>query len=245
MTDQPVAGWYPDPSGDPSKLRYWDGTQWTNDFANAQPSYPTGGPANPGGPAAQPYYGQAVPAAGYVQSNNDTTLRLIAFILCIVSTVSVCWAIIPLAWMIPMTVRCWGIYGLRRLHAHLREHHRRHPPAGFEKGRLKATSAAGGTTSTAAPPQTTDGDPRSAVCGAARTTAPSQTGRRMTSPTCPRPPAAKPPTHKGGRPTGGRPPSEFAFGAHATGAGAPNARRIPPCPAPHAPRPRNAGAGSA
>lgn len=113
MTDQPVAGWYPDPSGDPSKLRYWDGTQWTNDFANAQPSYPTGGPANPanpGGPAAQPYYGQAVPAAGYVQSNNDTTLRLIAFILCIVSTVSVCWAIIPLAWMIPMTVRCWGIY---------------------------------------------------------------------------------------------------------------------------------------
>ncbi len=83
MTDQPVAGWYPDPSGEPSKLRYWDGTQSTNDFANAQPSQPAAGPA------AQPYYGQAVPATGYAQSNNDATLRLIAFILCIISTVSV------------------------------------------------------------------------------------------------------------------------------------------------------------
>ena len=87
MTDQPVAGWYPDPSGDPSKLRYWDGMQWTNDFADAQPSQPAAGPA------AQPYYGQgapvAAPATGYAQSNNDATLRLIAFILCIISTVSV------------------------------------------------------------------------------------------------------------------------------------------------------------
>ena len=83
MTDQPVAGWYPDPSGDPSKLRYWDGMQWTNDFADAQPSQP----------AAGPDYGQgapvAAPATGYAQSNNDATLRLIAFILCIISTVSV------------------------------------------------------------------------------------------------------------------------------------------------------------
>ncbi|WP_417331591.1 DUF2510 domain-containing protein [Gordonibacter urolithinfaciens] len=26
------AGWYPDPSGNATRLRYWDGMQWTNDF---------------------------------------------------------------------------------------------------------------------------------------------------------------------------------------------------------------------
>ncbi|MDR3136357.1 MAG: DUF2510 domain-containing protein [Coriobacteriales bacterium] len=31
------AGWYPDPSGDTSKLRYWDGSQWTDQFADAAP----------------------------------------------------------------------------------------------------------------------------------------------------------------------------------------------------------------
>ncbi|WP_299274700.1 DUF2510 domain-containing protein [uncultured Georgenia sp.] len=32
----PIAGWYPDPSGDQSKLRYWDGTSWTEHYAPAQ-----------------------------------------------------------------------------------------------------------------------------------------------------------------------------------------------------------------
>ncbi|WP_193311356.1 DUF2510 domain-containing protein [Georgenia satyanarayanai] len=32
----PIAGWYPDPSGDPSKLRYWDGASWTEHFAPSQ-----------------------------------------------------------------------------------------------------------------------------------------------------------------------------------------------------------------
>lgn len=34
MADQ-QAGWYKDPSGDVTKLRYWNGEQWTNDFTDA------------------------------------------------------------------------------------------------------------------------------------------------------------------------------------------------------------------
>lgn len=121
------AGWYPDPSGDATKLRYWDGTQWTNDYAAAQPQPTASGTcdANAAGQAsAQPTYVQATPTQTYAQatyaqpayvqtepmSSTDQTLRLVAFILCIISTVAVCWAIIPLAWMIPMSVRSWGIY---------------------------------------------------------------------------------------------------------------------------------------
>lgn len=44
------------------------------------------------------------------KAESDRTLRLIAFILNIVSTVSVGWLLIPLAWMIPMTVISYGIY---------------------------------------------------------------------------------------------------------------------------------------
>lgn len=29
----PIAGWYPDPSGDQTKLRWWDGNQWTDNYA--------------------------------------------------------------------------------------------------------------------------------------------------------------------------------------------------------------------
>lgn len=43
-------------------------------------------------------------------NDNDTTLRLIAFIFNILTTVSIGWTIIPLAWMIPMTVISYGIY---------------------------------------------------------------------------------------------------------------------------------------
>lgn len=42
--------------------------------------------------------------------DTDTTLRLVAFILNIVATVGIGWLIIPLAWMIPMTVISYGIY---------------------------------------------------------------------------------------------------------------------------------------
>ncbi|MCI9129435.1 MAG: hypothetical protein HFJ65_03830 [Eggerthellaceae bacterium] len=43
-------------------------------------------------------------------SEQDRTLRLIAFIWNIVCTVSCCWLIVPMAWMIPMTVHSYGIY---------------------------------------------------------------------------------------------------------------------------------------
>lgn len=43
-------------------------------------------------------------------TKQDETLRLINFILCILSCIAICWAVIPLAWAIPMTVHSWGIY---------------------------------------------------------------------------------------------------------------------------------------
>lgn len=44
------------------------------------------------------------------QQDSDQTLRLIAFIFSLLSTIGVGWTIIPLAWMIPMTVISYGIY---------------------------------------------------------------------------------------------------------------------------------------
>lgn len=43
-------------------------------------------------------------------SDSDQTLRLIAFIFNLLATIAWGWLIIPLAWMIPMTVISWGIY---------------------------------------------------------------------------------------------------------------------------------------
>mgnify|MGYP007098959135 CR=1 FL=1 len=48
-------------------------------------------------------------------TSQDRVLRLIAFILNIISCVGWAWLIIPLAWMIPMTVISWGIYKVRAL----------------------------------------------------------------------------------------------------------------------------------
>lgn len=54
------------------------------------------------------------PQVAYAQvepmSSTDQTLRLINFILCVISCVASCWFIVPLAWMVPMTVHSWGIY---------------------------------------------------------------------------------------------------------------------------------------
>ena len=46
----------------------------------------------------------------YPRSDSDKTLCLIAFILNVISCVCLCLTVIPLAWLIPMTVYTWGIY---------------------------------------------------------------------------------------------------------------------------------------
>ena len=93
-------------------------------------------PQQPGQVYATPYNNNTpAPAyqgsARYPMTETDKTLRLIAFIVNIITTVLittvlvcwlifplawilVCWLIFPLAWMIPMTVVSWGIYKGKR-----------------------------------------------------------------------------------------------------------------------------------
>lgn len=80
------------------------------DTAPAQPQQQTASAPVP--PPAVPVQPQPVPAqaATYPMTKQDETLRLINFILCILSCIAICWAVIPLAWAIPMTVHSWGIY---------------------------------------------------------------------------------------------------------------------------------------
>lgn len=73
-----------------------------------QPSYTQPTYAQPA--YTQPTYQGAAATALYPMTDTDRTLRLISFIFCIVCLIACCWAVIPLAWMIPMTVRAWGIY---------------------------------------------------------------------------------------------------------------------------------------
>ena len=98
--------------------------------AGAAPGSIPNAATQPGAPgsvpnAAQPTYTQtsvyvnyADPAYAdapiYYVNQQDSTLRLIAFILALLSTVTAGWLIIPLAWMIPMTVMTWGIYKGKR-----------------------------------------------------------------------------------------------------------------------------------
>ena len=42
--NQTPAGWYPDPSGNTAKLRYWDGSAWTNDYQDTQAVVQSGAP---------------------------------------------------------------------------------------------------------------------------------------------------------------------------------------------------------
>lgn len=56
----------------------------------------------------EPEYVAPQPVA--VVNDNDQTLKLIAFIFSLISTICVGWTLLPLAWMIPMTVISYGIY---------------------------------------------------------------------------------------------------------------------------------------
>lgn len=110
----PQAGWYDDPSGMPGKLRYWDGVQWTDQYADApaaaaaeQQSYAGQYQASA---AAGPLMSTMLPGQLYPMTETDRTLRLIAFIWNVLCTVGCGILIIPLAWMIPMTVHSYGIY---------------------------------------------------------------------------------------------------------------------------------------
>ena len=62
-------------------------------------------------PVQQPFSQPMQPVQPVRQmSSSDSTLRLVNFILCIISTVAMGWMLIPLAWMVPMTIHSWGIY---------------------------------------------------------------------------------------------------------------------------------------
>ncbi|MES2630445.1 MAG: hypothetical protein V4611_00615 [Patescibacteria group bacterium] len=45
-----------------------------------------------------------------ITPETDKTLKLVAFVFNLISTISIGWTIIPLAWMIPMTIISYGIY---------------------------------------------------------------------------------------------------------------------------------------
>lgn len=124
-----VAGWYPDPQGDDEYLYYWDGDAWTGDKLPTR-TQTDAGTVPVGQPASQPqpqqsqagttnvyvipdgrlYNTGAYARALYPMSSTDRTLRLVAFIWNVIMLASTCWAVIPLAWEIPMLVRSWGIY---------------------------------------------------------------------------------------------------------------------------------------
>ncbi|MDR1015015.1 MAG: DUF2510 domain-containing protein [Coriobacteriales bacterium] len=63
MADEQIAaGWYPDPAGDTTRIRYWDGQAWTEqtqpavnpDLASSGAGAPAGAPAAPAAPVGTP-----------------------------------------------------------------------------------------------------------------------------------------------------------------------------------------------
>ena len=52
----------------------------------------------------------AAPATDLATHDNDHTLKLVAFVFSVIATVSMGWLILPLAWLLPMTIHAHGIY---------------------------------------------------------------------------------------------------------------------------------------
>ena len=129
---QPQASPQPVAASQPAQPQPWQGTapqqpaQPQQGWQTPQPAQPQ--PASQPSMPAQPYPSQGFDQQAYRQDQAywapalsgylgvyprpecDRTLRLIAFILNILSLVAAAILIIPLAWMIPMCVRSWGIY---------------------------------------------------------------------------------------------------------------------------------------
>ena len=74
---QPTAGWYPDPSGDVTRIRYWDGAKWTEHVRSSTdvPTYTQQSVSYQQTPAAAPvvpgYQGQPI-QQGYQPLPNMT-----------------------------------------------------------------------------------------------------------------------------------------------------------------------------
>lgn len=46
--------------------------------------------------------------------SDDHTIRMISFIFCLLATIFTGWLILPLAWCIPLTIRCYNWYKYNR-----------------------------------------------------------------------------------------------------------------------------------
>jgi len=74
MSENPAPGWYADPTPGSTKMRYWDGTQWTEQYSDAPGAAPTATYAQPAAQqyTATPNYTYNQPAAAAQPSVKST-----------------------------------------------------------------------------------------------------------------------------------------------------------------------------
>ena len=88
MSDtQAPAGWYPDPSGNLMKLRYWDGAQWTEQWKDSETlpqQVPTQTPVQVPVDTNVPYANQQMYAQAPVQGKDKSNLAIASLVLGIV-----------------------------------------------------------------------------------------------------------------------------------------------------------------
>jgi hypothetical protein len=116
MADNTPAGWYPDPSGDASRQRYWDGTTWTEHYQNVTT---TAGATPPGGYApsagfneptyynAAPGYAQPLPATLPPGANVSLVLGIVSLA---VFLIGFCIPVLPVPGVISIVTGIIGIY---------------------------------------------------------------------------------------------------------------------------------------